>query len=60
MRNPVARPREKYPAVIPGMTRADFSTWKMPYLQQCLANRELNKTGTKEMLVRNCFSAYEL
>ena len=42
------------------MTRANFSTWKIPYLQEFLVNRELNRTGTKEMLVRNCFSAYEL
>ena len=31
------------------MTREDFPTWKIPY-----------RTGTKEMLVRNSFSAYEL
>ena len=42
------------------MTREDFSTWKIPYLQKFLASRRINRTGTKEMLVRNCFSAYEL
>ena len=42
------------------MTREDFSTWKIPYLEEFLASRGINRTGTKEMLVRNCFSAYEL
>ena len=55
-RNPVARPGEKYPTVVPSMTREDFSIWKIPYS----ASRGINRTGTKEMLVRNCFSAYEL
>ena len=42
------------------MTREDFSTCKIPYLEEFLASRGINRTGTKEMLVRNCFSAYEL
>ena len=42
------------------MTREDFSSWKIPYLEEFLASRGINRTGTKEMLVRNCFSAYEL
>ena len=42
------------------MTREDFSTWKIPYLQEFLASRGINRTRTREMLVRNCFSAYEL
>ena len=42
------------------MKREDFSSWKIPYLEEFLASRGINRTGTKEMLVRNCFSAYEL
>ena len=42
------------------MTREEFSTCKIPYLEEFLASRGINRTGTKEMLVRNCFSAYEL
>ena len=42
------------------VTRENFSTWKISYLQELLAIRVINRTGTKEMFVRNCFSAYEL
>ena len=59
-KNPVARPGEKYPTLVPGMTQEDFSTWKIPYLQELLASRVKNNTETKETPVRNCFSAYEL
>ena len=59
-RNPVARPGEKQSTVVPCMTREDFATWKIPYLREFLASTGINTTGTKEMLVRNCFNAYEL
>ena len=58
-RNPEARHGEKYPTVVPGMTREDFSFWKIPYLQEFLACRGINSSETKEMLVRNCYSAFE-
>ena len=42
------------------MTRGNFSTWKIPFLQEFLAGRGINRTGTKKMLVRNSFRACEL
>ena len=42
------------------MTKENFSTWKLPYLQEVLVSRGINRTGTKEMLFRNYFSAYDL
>ena len=41
------------------MTRENFSTWKIPYLQEFLVSRGIVRIGTKEML-RNYFSVYDL
>ena len=46
-------PGEKYPRVPENMTEADFQKWKSWYLQECLADRSLNKTENKDVLVKN-------
>ena len=51
-------PGEKYPRVSENMTEADFQNWKNSYLQEYLANRSINKTGNKDVLVKNAYRAY--
>ena len=51
-------PGEKYPRVSENMTEADFQNWKNSYLQEYLADRSINKTGNKDVLVKNGYGAY--
>ena len=53
-------PGAKYPRVSEKMTKADFQNWKNSYLQEYLAGRSINKTGNKDMLVKNAFGTYYL
>ena len=50
-------PGEKYPRVSENMTEADLQNWKISYLQEYLADRSVNKTGNKEVLVKNAYGA---
>ena len=40
------------------MTEADFQNWKISYLEEYLADRSINKTGNKGVLVKNTYGAY--
>ena len=53
-----AVPGEKYPRVSENMTEADFQKWKNSNLQGYLAERSFNKTGNKDVLVKNAYGAY--
>ena len=48
-------PGEKYPGVSENMTEADFQKWKNSYLQEYLVDRSINKTGNKDVLVKNAY-----
>ena len=51
-------PGEKYPRISENMTEADFQKWKNSYLQEYLADRSINKTGNKDVLVKSAYGAY--
>ena len=54
------KPGEKYPTLFHGMEKKDFSTWKVSHLQEFLGDRDINRTGNKDTLVNNAYSAYKL
>ena len=53
-------PGEKYPRVSENMTQADFQKWKNSNLQEYSADRSFNKTGNKDVLVKNAYGTYRL
>ena len=51
-------PSKRYPRDLENMTEADFQNWKISYLEEYLADRSINKTGNKGVLVKNTYGAY--
>ena len=51
------KPGERYPKVTDYMCEADFEKWKVSYLQEFLADRGINKSGSNDVLVKNVFNA---
>ena len=51
-------PGEKYPRVLENMTKANFQNWWNSYLHEYLPDRSINKTGNKDVLVKNVYGAY--
>ena len=56
----VMKPGDKYPMLFKGMTRKDFSSWNLSHLQEFLADRGINKTGSKGTLVTNAYNTYKM
>ena len=42
------------------MTRKDFSSLNRSHLQELLADRGINKTGSKDTLITNAYHAYKM
>ena len=40
------------------MAEADFQNFKISYIQEYLANRSINNTGNKDVLVKNAHGEY--
>ena len=53
-------PGIRYPPIREGMTANDFKSWTMVQLQDFLADRCINKSGTKGKLVENAYGAYKM
>ena len=53
-------PGGNYPWVLDNMTEADFQNWKNSYLQEYLADRSINKSGNKDVLIKNAYGAFRL
>ena len=51
---------EKYPMLFKGVTRKDFSSWNLSYLQEFFADRGINQTGNKDILETNAYNAYKM
>ena len=51
---------DKSPMLFKGVTRKDFSSWNLSYLQEFLADRGINKTGNKDTLETNAYNAYKM
>ena len=48
----------EYPPVLENITKADFQNWKNSNLQEYFANRSINKTGNKSVLVKTAYGVY--
>ena len=55
-----AKTGRKYPALFDNMEKKDFLKWNISQLQDFLADRGINKTGNKDILVTNVYSAYKM
>ena len=51
-------PGQKYTRVSENITEADSQNWKSSRFQEYLADRSINKSGNKDVLVKNAYCTY--
>ena len=54
------KPGDNYPVLFKGITRENFSSWNLSYLQEFVAAHGTNKTGNNYTLVKNSYNTYKI